>query len=79
MRISPQEPLRSFLTLCVFEVNGNVLQVSIAEGELVLNQLQIKSTASAATATISHKPVEAKVSQVSIERIITIGWCSALV
>ena len=35
----------------------------------MLNQLQIKSTASAATATVSHKPVEAKVSQVFIERV----------
>ncbi|XP_065838479.1 non-lysosomal glucosylceramidase-like isoform X2 [Oscarella lobularis] len=51
-------------------------QVSIAEGELVLNQLQIKSTASAATATISHKPVEAKVSQ--NEGVLTLAFTTTV-
>ncbi|XP_065838670.1 uncharacterized protein [Oscarella lobularis] len=47
-------------------------QVSVTEGDLVLNQLQIKSTASAATATVSHKPVEAKVSQ--NEGVLTLAF-----
>ncbi|XP_065838612.1 non-lysosomal glucosylceramidase-like isoform X2 [Oscarella lobularis] len=47
-------------------------QVSVTEGDLVLNRLQIKSTASAATATVSHKPVEAKVSQ--NEGVLTLAF-----